>query len=131
MKATKKVLAVLVVLLLAATVVLVGCKKKEEVQEAKTIKAGFVYVGPVGDYGWSHAHDQGRLYVDSKFPWLETAYSEAVPEGDALRYIDRYVDEGYDIVFTTSFGFMDDTVTAAEKHSENIFWHCSGYRDGS
>jgi basic membrane protein A len=99
----------------------------EEMEEAGKLKAAFIYVGPIGDYGWSHAHDQGRLYIESIFPWLETAYSEAVPEGDALRYVDRYIDEGYDIVFTTSFGFMDDTVTAAEKYPENIFWHCSGY----
>ncbi len=92
------------------------------------IKAAFIYVGPIGDYGWSHAHDQGRLYVESIFPWLGTEYAEAVPEGDALRYIDRYIDEGFDIVFTTSFGFMDDTVAAAEKHTDKIFWHCSGYK---
>ena len=102
--------------------------KLTELTDSGKLKAAFIYVGPIGDYGWSHAHDQGRLYVESKFPWLETAYSEAVPEGDALRYIDRYVDEDYDIVFTTSFGFMDDTVTAAEKHPDNIFWHCSGYQ---
>jgi simple sugar transport system substrate-binding protein len=96
--------------------------------EGEKLKAAFVYVGPIGDYGWSHAHDQGRLYAESKFPWLETAYSESVAEGDALRFIDRYIDEGYDVVFTTSFGFMDDTVTAAEKHIDKIFWHCSGYQ---
>ena len=46
----------------------------------KKLKAGFIYVGPIGDYGWSHAHDQGRLYVENQFPWLETVYAEAVPE---------------------------------------------------
>ena len=99
--------------------------------EYQKIKAAFIYVGPIGDYGWSHAHDQGRLYVESKFPWLETAYAEAVPEGDALRFIDRYIEEGYDIVFTTSFGFMDDTFSAAQKHPDKILWHCSGYRRAS
>jgi simple sugar transport system substrate-binding protein len=95
--------------------------------EGNKLKAAFIYVGPIGDYGWSHAHDQGRLYVESKFPWLETAYSESVAEGDAFRFIERYIQEGYGVVFTTSFGFMDDTVEAAEKYSDKILWHCSGY----
>lgn len=94
----------------------------------KPLKAALIYVGPIGDYGWSHAHDQGRKYIEAKFPWLETAYSEAVPEGDALRYIDRYMAEGYDVVFTTSFGFMDDTLAAAIKHPDKILWHCSGFK---
>ena len=130
MKATKKVLAVLVVLLLAAAVVLVGCKKKEEVEEAKTIKAGFIYVGPVGDYGWSHAHDVGRKHVEEQLDWLETVYVESVPEGDAARIIDRLVvEEKCDVVFTTSFGYMDDTVAAGAKHPDQLFMHCSGFKN--
>lgn len=92
------------------------------------LKAAFVYVGPIGDYGWSNAHDVGRRYVDDKFDWIETAYAESIPEGDSLSTIQGYVDEDYDIVFTTSFGFMDDTVTAAEANPDNIFFHCSGYQ---
>lgn len=99
----------------------------EALQEGETIKAAFIYVGPIGDYGWSHAHDQGRLAAIEQFPWLETTYAESVPEGDSTRYIDRYVQEGYDVVLTTSFGYMDDTVSAAEKYPDNIFWHCSGF----
>ena len=57
----------------------------------KKMKAGFIYVGPVGDYGWSHAHDLGRKFVEKKFPWLETVYVEAVPESDSSRMIDRLV----------------------------------------
>jgi simple sugar transport system substrate-binding protein len=49
----------------------------EDLTRAQKVKAAFIYVGPIGDYGWSHAHDEGRLYVESKFPWLETAYSES------------------------------------------------------
>jgi simple sugar transport system substrate-binding protein len=110
--------------------VLVGCKKEEEAEEAKTIKAGFVYVGPVGDYGWSHAHDVGRKYVVEKFDWLETVYVESVPEGDASRIIDRLVvEENCDVVFTTSFGYMDDTVAAGEKHPDQLFMHCSGFKN--
>mgnify|MGYP001136377964 CR=1 FL=1 len=93
------------------------------------VKAGFIYVGPIGDYGWSHAHEQGRLFVEQEFPWLDTVYFESVAEADAERYIDRLVDdEGCDIVFTTSFGFMDATVSAGEKYPDTVFFHCSGYR---
>ncbi len=99
----------------------------DELSGGKTIKAAFIYVGPIGDYGWSNAHDAGRLAAMEQFPWLETTYAEAVPEGDSLRYIDRYIQEGYDVVLTTSFGYMDDTVTAAAKYPDNIFWHCSGF----
>lgn len=97
--------------------------------QGKTLKAGFIYVGPIGDYGWSNAHDLGRKYVESKFPWLKTVYIESVPEGDVERYIDRLVnEEKCDIIFTTSFGFMDGTVAAAKKYPDKIFMHCSGYK---
>ncbi len=95
--------------------------------EPETLKAAFIYVGPIGDYGWSNAHDKGRLAAMEQFPWLETTYAESVPEGDSLRYIDRYIQEDYDVVLTTSFGYMDDTLTAAAKYPDNIFWHCSGF----
>ena len=95
----------------------------------KKLKAAFVYVGPIGDYGWTHAHDQGRKYVEQKFPWLETTYAESVAEGDAARFIDRFVqEEKADVVFTTSFGYMDDTIKAGEKYPDKIFFHCSGYK---
>jgi basic membrane protein A len=95
----------------------------------KKLKAGFIYVGPIGDFGWSHAHDQGRLYVENQFPWLETVYAEAVPEADVERFLDRFiVEEGCDIVFTTSFGFMDGTIAAATKYPDKIFFHNSGFK---
>jgi basic membrane protein A len=132
MRATNKVLAVLVVLLLAAAVLAVagGNGEGDTEPEAKTIKAGFIYVGPVGDYGWSHAHDVGRKYVEDRLDWLETVYVESVPEGDASRIIDRLVvEENCDVVFTTSFGYMDDTVAAGAKHPEQLFMHCSGFKN--
>ncbi|MBS7612323.1 BMP family ABC transporter substrate-binding protein [Candidatus Bathyarchaeota archaeon] len=93
----------------------------------KPLKVGFIYVGPVGDWGWSHAHDTARRYVENIFPWVETVYVEAVPEGDCPKVIDRLIDEGCDVVFTTSFGFMDATIEAGEKYPDKIFFHCSGY----
>jgi simple sugar transport system substrate-binding protein len=131
MKATTTVLAVLAVLLLAAMPAAAGgAGEPESATEAKTIKAGFIYVGPVGDYGWSHAHDVGRRYVEEKFDWLETVFVEAVSEGDAARIIDRLVvEENCDVVFTTSFGYMDDTVAAGAKHPDHLFMHCSGFKN--
>jgi simple sugar transport system substrate-binding protein len=93
------------------------------------VKAGFIYVGPIGDLGWTHAHDQARQIVDDKFDWLETVYIESVELDDAPAMIDRLVlEEECDIVFTTSFDFMDATVEAAQRHPETTFMHCSGYK---
>ena len=130
MKATKKILAVLVIFLLVTVLAVAGGEDEAETKtEAKTIKAGFVYVGPIGDYGWSHAHDVGRKYAESKLNWLETVYVESVPEGDAARIIDRLVvEEKCDVVFTTSFGYMDDTVSAGGKYPDQLFMHCSGFK---
>ncbi len=101
----------------------------KEVQVEKKLKAAWIYVGPIGDYGWSHAHDQGRKYCEEIFPWLETVYAEAVSEADVDRYIDRFIkEEGCDVVFTTSFGYMDATIAAGERYPDKIFFHCSGYK---
>ncbi len=96
----------------------------------KPLKAGFIYVGPVGDLGFTNAHDVGRRYAESQLPWLKTVYVESVPEGDAARFIDRLVrEEKCDVVFTCSFGFMDDTVKAGARYPKQIFMHCSGYKN--
>jgi basic membrane protein A and related proteins len=97
--------------------------------QSKKIKAGFVYVGPVADFGWTSAHDAARKHAVEKFPWLETIFVEAVKEGDAPRVIDRLVnEEKCDIIFTTSFGYMDATIEAAKKYPDKVFMHCSGYK---
>jgi len=95
----------------------------------KKLKAGFIYVGPVGDFGWSHAHDVGRKYAEKKLPGLETVIVESVGEADAARIIDRLIQQQKcDVVFTTSFGYMDDTVAAGKKYPDKHFMHCSGFK---
>jgi simple sugar transport system substrate-binding protein len=107
----------------------VEVKVTVEVPVEKKIKAAWIYVGPIGDYGWTHAHDVGRRFVEEKFPWLETVYAEAVPEADVERFIDRFVvEEKADVVFTTSFGYMDATIKAGEKYPDKMFFHCSGFK---
>ncbi len=97
--------------------------------KGKRLKAGFIYVGPVGDYGWSHAHDEGRKFAAKQLPWLDTVYIESVTEADAPRIIDRLVQqEKCDVIFTTSFGYMDATIAAGKKYPNTIFMHCSGFK---
>ncbi len=98
-------------------------------EEPKLIKAAWVYVGPIGDGGWTYAHDQGRKYVEEHVPNVETTYIESVPEGaDAERVIRDLAQKGYDVIFTTSFGYMDATETVAEEFPNTVFIHISGYK---
>ncbi len=95
---------------------------------AEKIKAGFIYVGPIGDYGWTHAHDVARRIVDEKYDWLETVYVESVPEGEVETYIELLIRQGCNVVFTTSFGFIDGTFAAAQRYPNVIFAHASGFK---
>ena len=96
---------------------------------AKDIKAAFVYVGPVGDGGWTFAHDQGRVEMET-LPFVKkTTYIESVPEGtDATRVIMGLANKGYNLIFTTSFGFMDPTLEVAGRFKDVVFEHCSGFK---
>jgi basic membrane protein A len=129
----KKIFGLVLVCLLAFSMVLTSCAKKpvvvEPPKETKSIKAGFIYVGPVGDWGFSNAHDAGRKFAESKLPWLKTIYVENVTEADCPRVIDRLVtEEKCDIIFTCSFGYMDATIEAGKKYPDKKFMHCSGFK---
>jgi len=94
------------------------------------LKVGFVYVGPIGDGGWTYQHDQGRLAVEAEFgDKVETIFQESVPEGaDAERVLTQMALEGADIIFTTSFGYMDQTNAVAAKFPDVKFEHATGYK---
>ncbi|EAQ47347.1 bmp family protein [Roseobacter sp. MED193] len=93
-------------------------------------KVGFVYVGPVGDGGWTYEHDQGRKAVVAEFgDKVETVYVENVAEGpDAERVITQMALQGADLIFTTSFGYMDPTINVAAKFPDVRFEHATGYK---
>lgn len=93
-------------------------------------KVGFVYVGPVGDGGWTYEHDQGRKAVVEEFgDKVETVYVENVAEGpDAERVITQMALQGADLIFTTSFGYMDPTINVAAKFPNVRFEHATGYK---
>ena len=91
-------------------------------------KVAFVYVGPADDMGWSHSHDQGRLFLDKELG-IETAYSETVAEGpQATQAIRSYAEKGYNIIFATSFGYMDSVMEVASQYPNVIFEHATGYK---
>jgi basic membrane protein A and related proteins len=100
-----------------------------EIEEGK-FNVAFVYVGPIGDGGWTYAHDEGRRYVEEQMgDAVHTAYLESVPEGaDAERVIRNLARKGFNAIFTTSFGYMDPTATVAEEFPDAYFVHVSGFK---
>ena len=131
---------------LAASAALVGCGKKEEpapvaaapaasaapaaAPKPEPLKAAWVYVGPVGDAGWTFAHDQGRLAAEAKFgDAIKTTFVEKVPEGaDAERVIRDLASQGNKIIFATSFGFMEPMLKVAAEFPDVKFEHATGYK---
>ena len=114
--------------LLASAAVAVGLATSALAQD-KT-KVGFIYVGPVGDGGWTYEHNEGRLAVEEHFgDKVETVFQESVPEGaDAERAITQMALQGADLIFTTSFGYMDPTINVASKFPDVKFEHATGYK---
>ncbi|WP_185983862.1 BMP family ABC transporter substrate-binding protein [Aureimonas mangrovi] len=96
----------------------------------RPVKAAFVYVGPVGDFGYSFAHDQGRQYLQEQLgDAVETSFVENVSEGpDAERVIRQLAQDGNDIIFATSFGFMNPTLRVARQFPDVKFEHATGYQ---
>ena len=110
---------------LAATALGVGLSGSAQTNK---LKVAFIYIGPPGDYGWTHAHEQGRLELEKAVPGIETVKVESVPEAQAGPFIDQVVKDGAKVVFTTSFGYMDGTLEAAKKYPDVIFAHASGFK---
>lgn len=127
---TQRNKVVLVTALVIAVIFSLGSVMMAKEYVAGTpLKVGFIYVGPIGDLGWTYAHDEARRICEDTFPWLETVYVESVAEGNEGLYIDKLiVEEGCDVIFTTSFGFMDGTLISAQKYPDKIFAHCSGFK---
>ncbi|MCK5923850.1 MAG: BMP family ABC transporter substrate-binding protein [Methylococcales bacterium] len=99
---------------------------------ADPLKVGFVYVGPVGDHGWTYRHDIGRQAIEAEFgDAVKTTFVESVPEGaDAERVIRKLASSGHGLVFTTSFGYMNPTVKVAKDFPDVKFEHATGYKRG-
>lgn len=97
---------------------------------ADPTKVGFVYIGPPGDFGWTYEHDQARQAIEAELgDAVETSFVENVPEGpDAERVMTQMALSGVDLIFTTSFGYMDPTINVAKKFPNVKFEHATGYK---
>jgi len=93
-------------------------------------RVGFIYVGPIGDHGWTYRHDVARRAIEAEFgDAVETTYVESVAEGaDAERVIRNLAQRGNDLIFTTSFGFMNPTAKVASQFPDVKFEHATGYK---
>ena len=121
MKFTKLLTSAAVALGLATTAMADGHEKT---------KVGFVFVGPIGDGGWTYEHNKGRLMVEEEFgDKVETVFVENVAEGpDSERVMTQMALDGADLIFTTSFGYMDPTINVAKKFPDVKFEHATGYK---
>ena len=129
---------------LAASMALVGCGKKEEAAPAASepasaasvaakpepLKVAFAYVGPVGDGGWTFAHDNARKALEKEFgDKIVTTFVEKVPEGaDAERVFNDLIGQGNKLIFGTTFGYMEPMLKVAADHPDIKFEHATGYK---
>ncbi|WGL15180.1 BMP family ABC transporter substrate-binding protein [Microbulbifer bruguierae] len=128
------------------TAFLSGCSKPEvDTAEVKTespqesvasvtgqepLKVGFVYVGPTGDAGWTYSHDKARQFMQAELgDKVKTTYVESVAEGaDSERVINQLAKSGHQLIFTTSFGYMNPTLKVAKRYPDVKFEHSTGYK---
>jgi basic membrane protein A len=124
---------------------LIGCGKKEEPAPAaapaaaaapapvkvEPLKVAFVYIGPVGDAGWTFAHDNGRKAVEAKFgDKVKTTFVENIPESaaDAERVMRQLATDGNKLIFGTTFGYMEAMLKVAKEFPDVKFEHATGFK---
>ncbi|MDM0053223.1 BMP family ABC transporter substrate-binding protein [Variovorax sp. J22R115] len=143
----KRSLLKLAALTAVASAALIGCGKKEEAPapapaapapapaaaapaSAAPLNIAFAYVGPVGDGGWTFAHDNGRKAIEKEFgDKIKTTFVESVPEGaDAERVFRDMVSQGNKLIFGTTFGYMEPMLKVAADNKDVKFEHATGYK---
>ena len=136
----KRALLKFAALTTVAAAALVGCGKKEEAAapaaapaaaaKAEPLKIAFAYVGPVGDGGWTFAHDNARKALEKEFgDKIQTSFVENVPESaDAERVIRDMAGQGNKLIFGTTFGYMETMLKVAPDFKDVKFEHATGYK---
>lgn len=128
----KKITSLLVTLIIVLGALLTGCGNsgtKTANDGGKKLKVGFLYVGPIGDGGWTYAHEQGRKQLEKELG-VQTIYKESVKEdaAEVQKVTEDMINQGCNVIIGTSFGFMDGMAAEAKKHPDIKFLHCSGYK---
>lgn len=140
----KKGLRKILVLTFAMLLVLTGCTSGDggvvadstgdstgveaDAKTDKDVKAGFIFLGPVADGGWSQSHNEGRLAVEQELG-ITTFFKESVPETQEVEKVARdMIDQGANVIFAASFGYMDYIEKLAKEFPEVTFFHCAGYK---
>ena len=127
----KSIMAIAIIFIAAAVYFVTSKDTVEDVTNDKgAVKVGFVYLTTPGDHGWTHAHEVGRQQVVDHFgDKVTTTFVENVPEGpDSARVIRELAKQGNEIIFTTSFGYMDHTLKVAKEFPNVKFEHITGYK---
>lgn len=126
----KRFLALMLAVVMICTVAITGCGTSSS-SKAEGLKVGFIFIGSVGDVGYTYAHDQGRLYLEEKLKdkGVTTIKVENVPEtAEVEKAMKNLIDQGCKAIFATSFGYMDFVEKVAKEYPDVKFFHCSGYK---
>ena len=128
----KIIIGVIGLAILGALYFMTSSEKATDVADksSEATKVGFVYLTTPGDHGWTYAHEVARQDVEKHFGnKVETTFVENVPEGpDSARVIRELAKQGNEIIFTTSFGYMDHTIKVAKEFPNVKFEHITGYK---
>jgi basic membrane protein A and related proteins len=113
----------------AAAMLALGAAAASAEAQMEKVKACWVYIGPIGDFGWTYQHHQGLEAVKAEFgDKVETVYVENVPEADSEKTYERLARDGCNIIFGTSFGYMEPMLKVAAKFPDVKFEHATGYK---
>jgi len=118
------------ILIAATAVMLTAGASLFSASAADKLKVGFIYLGPIGDLGWTYQHELARQAMVKEFgDKVETTFLENVSEGpDSERSIEQLVRAGNKLIFTTSFGYMEPTLKVAKKYPNVHFEHATGFK---
>lgn len=114
---------------LALTVTGAGAAVALEPIPQDKITAGYLYVGPVADHGWTYMHHQGEVATQEAHPGMKTLMAESVPENaDVARTMKLFIRNGANVIFSTSYGYMDYVMELAAEHPEIYFMQCDAFK---